>query len=229
MAEGASISGWRRSRRSRSADAARRAADHAGRLIVHDGLVDRGDPGPGSDRRGTDLGRQEPRRATPCRRTRSTRCWCARRWPGAMSCASRAATRSSSGAAARRLEACRAAGVPVEVVPGISAASARRRRRKCPLTHRGSCLDRQLRCRSVQGPGRAGLDRPCRQGPHPRHLHGPRHRRRDRRKADRDGLSPAMPVAVIENAHTRGHARAARAAGRSGEAGRARKGRKAPR
>ena len=33
-------------------------------------------------------------------------------------------------------EACRAAGVPVEVVPGISARSARRRPAQMPLTHR---------------------------------------------------------------------------------------------
>ena len=48
------------------------------------------------------------------------------------SCGSRAATRSCSGAAARRPRRCVAAGVPFEVVPGITSAIARRRVRGHP-------------------------------------------------------------------------------------------------
>ena len=75
-------------------------------------------------------------------------------------------------------EACRAAGVPVEVVPGISLGARRRRRGADPADPPRRRQHRQLRRRPVQGPDRAGLGRPRRQGPHAGDLHGRQDRRR---------------------------------------------------
>ncbi len=69
-------------------------------------------------------------------------------------------------------EACRAAGVPVEVVPGISAAMGAAAAAQIAAHPPRKRQHRQLRRRPVQGTGRAGLGGPCRQGPHAGDLHG---------------------------------------------------------
>lgn len=97
-------------------------------------------------------------------------------------------------------EACRAAGVPVEVVPGISAATGAAAAAQIPLTHRGSASIVSFvagQCRGLSDQDWTGL------AGHGRTLviyMGVATAGSIAEKLMADGLSPAMPVAVIENA-----------------------------
>lgn len=97
-------------------------------------------------------------------------------------------------------EACRAAGVPVEVVPGISAATGAAAAAQLPLTHRSSASIVSFvagQCRGLSDQDWTGL------AGHGRTLviyMGVATAGSIAEKLMADGLSPAMPVAVIENA-----------------------------
>ncbi|QQN73293.1 uroporphyrinogen-III C-methyltransferase [Croceicoccus sp. YJ47] len=97
-------------------------------------------------------------------------------------------------------EACRAAGVPVEIVPGISAANAAGAAAAIPLTHRDhasivSFVAGQCKGLSEQDwTGLAGVGRTL------VIYMGVKTAPQIAEKLMADGLSPAMPVAVIENA-----------------------------
>ena len=98
------------------------------------------------------------------------------------------------------LEACRAAGVPVEVVPGVSAALGAAAAAQLPLTHRDhasvvSFVAGQCKGLSEQNwVGLAGVGRTL------VIYMGVASAEAIADKLIADGLSPAMPVAVIENA-----------------------------
>jgi uroporphyrin-III C-methyltransferase len=100
-------------------------------------------------------------------------------------------------------EACRAAGVPVEVVPGISAAIGAAAAAQLPLTHRNtasvvSFVAGQCKGLSEQNwVGLAGVGRTL------VIYMGVATAEAIAEKLIADGLSPAMPVAVIENATRR--------------------------
>ena len=97
-------------------------------------------------------------------------------------------------------EACRAAGVPVEVVPGISAATGAAAAAQLLLTHRSSASIVSFvagQCRGLSDQDWTGL------AGHGRTLviyMGVATAGSIAEKLMADGLSPAMPVAVIENA-----------------------------
>ena len=107
-------------------------------------------------------------------------------------------------------EACRAAGVPVEVVPGISAAIGAAAAAQMPLTHRDSASIVSFvagQCKGLAGQdwtGLAGAGRTL------VIYMGVATAEAIAEKLIADGLSPAIPVAVIESA-TRSQMRVLRA------------------
>jgi uroporphyrin-III C-methyltransferase len=97
-------------------------------------------------------------------------------------------------------EACRAAGVPVEVVPGISAAVGAAAAAQLPLTHRASASIVSFvagQCKGLADQDWSGL---AGQGRTLVVYMGIATAEAIAEKLMADGLSPAMPVAVIENA-----------------------------
>ena len=104
------------------------------------------------------------------------------------------------GRGGEELDACRAAGVPVEVVPGVSAALGAAAAAQLPLTHRDhasvvSFVAGQCKGLSEQNwVGLAGVGRTL------VIYMGIASAEAIADKLIADGLSPAMPVAVIENA-----------------------------
>ncbi|MGE3693053.1 MAG: uroporphyrinogen-III C-methyltransferase, partial [Novosphingobium sp.] len=104
------------------------------------------------------------------------------------------------GRGGEEVEACEAAGIDVEVVPGISAALGAAAAAKVPLTHRNSASVVSFvagQCKGLSEQNWAGL------GGKGRTLviyMGVATAEAISEKLIEDGLSPAMPVAVIENA-----------------------------
>ncbi|WP_088307099.1 uroporphyrinogen-III C-methyltransferase [Novosphingobium sp. B 225] len=97
-------------------------------------------------------------------------------------------------------EACRAAGVPVEVVPGVSAAIGGAAAALMPLTHRRTASVVSFvagQCKGLSEQNWAGL---AGQGRTLVIYMGLATSEAITEKLIADGLSPAMPVAVIENA-----------------------------
>ena len=97
-------------------------------------------------------------------------------------------------------EACRAAGVPVEVVPGISAAIGAAAAAQMPLTHRASASIVSFvagQCKGLTEQDWSGLAGPGRTLVI---YMGIASAEAIAEKLISDGLSPAIPVAVIENA-----------------------------
>ena len=107
-------------------------------------------------------------------------------------------------------EACRAAGVPVEVIPGISAALGAAAAAQIPLTHRASSSVVSFvagQCKGLTDQDWSGL---AGRGRTLVIYMGVASAEAIAEKLIADGLSPAMPVAVIENA-TRAEMRVLRA------------------
>ena len=97
-------------------------------------------------------------------------------------------------------EACRAAGVPIEVVPGISAAIGAAAAAQMPLTHRASASIVSFvagQCKGLAEQDWSGLAGPGRTLVI---YMGIASAEAIAEKLIADGLSPAIPVAVIENA-----------------------------
>jgi uroporphyrin-III C-methyltransferase len=97
-------------------------------------------------------------------------------------------------------EACRDAGVPVEVVPGISAAVGAASAAQLPLTHRANASIVSFvagQCKGLSEQNWAGLAGPGRTLVI---YMGVATAAEITEKLIADGLAPAMPVAVIENA-----------------------------
>ena len=97
-------------------------------------------------------------------------------------------------------EACRAAGVPVEVVPGISAANGAAAAAQIPLTHRDSASIVSFvagQCKGLTEQDWAGL---AGKGRTLVIYMGVKTAPQIAEKLMADGLAPEMPVAVIENA-----------------------------
>ncbi|WP_338466422.1 uroporphyrinogen-III C-methyltransferase [Novosphingobium sp. ZN18A2] len=97
-------------------------------------------------------------------------------------------------------EACRAAGVPVEVVPGISAAMGAAAAAQIPLTHRDAASVVSFvagQCKGLSDQNWAGL---AGVGRTLVIYMGVATSEAIAEKLIGDGLSPAMPIAVIENA-----------------------------
>ena len=97
-------------------------------------------------------------------------------------------------------EACRAAGLPVEVVPGISAALGAAAAAQIPLTHRNSASIVSFvagQCKGLTDQNWAGL---AGKGRTLVIYMGVATSEAIAEKLIEDGLSPEMPVAVIENA-----------------------------
>ena len=97
-------------------------------------------------------------------------------------------------------EACRAAGVPVEVVPGISAAIGAAAAAQMPLTHRRSASVVSFvagQCKGLSEQNWAGL---AGQGRTLVIYMGLATAEAIAEKLMSDGLAPTMPIAVIENA-----------------------------
>ncbi|MEQ1724549.1 MAG: uroporphyrinogen-III C-methyltransferase [Sphingopyxis sp.] len=108
------------------------------------------------------------------------------------------------GRGGEEVEACRAAGVPVEVVPGISAAIGCAAEAMLPLTHRDAASAVSFvagQCKGLTDQNWAGL------AGHGRTLviyMGVATAADITEKLITDGVSPAMPVAVLENGTRRG-------------------------
>jgi uroporphyrin-III C-methyltransferase len=97
-------------------------------------------------------------------------------------------------------EACRAAGVPVEVVPGISAALGAAAAAQIPLTHRNAASIVSFvagQCKGLTDQDWTGL---AGKGRTLVIYMGVATAEAIAEKLIEDGLSPAMPIAVIENA-----------------------------
>jgi uroporphyrin-III C-methyltransferase len=97
-------------------------------------------------------------------------------------------------------EACRAAGVPVEVVPGISAALGAAAAAQIPLTHRNAASIVSFvagQCKGLTDQDWSGL---AGKGRTLVIYMGVATAEAIAEKLIEDGLSPAMPIAVIENA-----------------------------
>ena len=115
-----------------------------------------------------------------------------------MSCGSRAAIRSCSGG--EEAEACRAAGVPVEVVPGVTSALGAAAAAQIPLTHReGASIVSFVagQCKGLTEQDWAGL---AGRGRTLVIYMGVKTAPQIAEKLMADGLTPDVPVAVIENA-----------------------------
>jgi len=112
-------------------------------------------------------------------------------------------------------EACRAAGVPVEVVPGISAAIGAAAATQIPLTHRDAASIVTFvagQCKGLTEQDWSGL---AGKGRTLVIYMGVATAEAIAEKLMADGLAPDVPVAVIENACRADDARAARGAGRA--------------
>lgn len=97
-------------------------------------------------------------------------------------------------------EACRAAGVPVEIVPGVSAANGAAAAAQIPLTHRDAASIVSFvagQCKGLTDQDWAGL---AGKGRTLVIYMGVKTAPQIAEKLMGDGLSPAMPVAVVENA-----------------------------
>lgn len=104
------------------------------------------------------------------------------------------------GRGGEEMEDCHAAGVPVEIVPGISAANGAAAAARIALTHRDSASIVSFvagQCKGLQDQNWAGLAGPGRTLVI---YMGIKTAPQIAEKLMEDGLSPAMPVAVIENA-----------------------------
>ncbi|GGC25705.1 hypothetical protein GCM10011371_11610 [Novosphingobium marinum] len=104
------------------------------------------------------------------------------------------------GRGGEEVEACRAAGVPVEVVPGISAATGAAAAAQIPLTHRRDASIVSFvagQCKGLTDQDWAGL---AGKGRTLVIYMGVATAPQIAEKLIEDGLSPDMPVAVIENA-----------------------------
>jgi uroporphyrin-III C-methyltransferase len=115
------------------------------------------------------------------------------------------------GRGGEEVEACRAAGVPVEVVPGISAALGAAAAAQIPLTHRNSASIVSFvagQCKGLTEQNWAGL---AGKGRTLVIYMGVATAEAIAEKLMADGLNPEVPVAVIENA-TRGDMRVLRSA-----------------
>jgi uroporphyrin-III C-methyltransferase len=105
------------------------------------------------------------------------------------------------GRGGEELEACRAAGVPVEVVPGISAAIGAAAAAQIPLTHREDASIVSFvagQCKGLSEQDWAGL---AGKGRTLVIYMGVSTAARIAEKLMEDGLAPDVPVAVIENAN----------------------------
>ncbi len=114
------------------------------------------------------------------------------------------------GRGGEEVEACRAAGVPVEVVPGISAALGAAAAAQIPLTHRNAASIVSFvagQCKGLTEQDWSGL---AGKGRTLVIYMGVATAEAIAEKLIADGLAPAMPVAVIENA-TRADMRVLRA------------------
>jgi len=108
------------------------------------------------------------------------------------------------GRGGEEVEACRAAGVPVEIVPGISAANGAAAAAQIPLTHResasivsfvaGQCSGKSGGLADQDWAGLAGKGRTL------VIYMGVKTAPRIAEKLMADGLAPDVPVAVVENA-----------------------------
>ena len=104
------------------------------------------------------------------------------------------------GRGGEEVEACRAAGVPVEVVPGISAALGAAAAAQIPLTHRNAASIVSFvagQCKGLTEQDWSGL---AGKGRSLVIYMGVATAEAIAEKLIADGLAPAMPVAVIENA-----------------------------
>jgi len=104
------------------------------------------------------------------------------------------------GRGGEEVEECRAAGVPVEVIPGISSANAAAAAAQIPLTHRDHASVVSFvagQCKGLAEQNWAGL---AGQGRTLVIYMGVKTAPQIAEKLMADGLAPQMPVAVIENA-----------------------------
>ena len=108
------------------------------------------------------------------------------------------------GRAAEEIEICRAAGIPVEVVPGITAALGRRRRAANPAHRSAPRAPPAVHHRPHRGrrPARRQLGERGRPVDDHRVLHGRRHLRAHAARAARRRPAPATPALAVSSATT---------------------------